>query len=448
MIDIDRLVDPRTGILTSTQAQTPHPDDPTFWRSHGASVAHTERFAPWRADGFGFGASLGDLEAARGAAIGEAVERYCGNAVPDDLPVHRWGDLDRRGEDALDPRRLALYSPQQYALPGFPFAVFDHELPVRWTLGQDLHTGADVWVPASLVYLDTSASRAAGERPVHSLMYSGIAAGADRASAENGAIDELMERDATAVWWASGASTCELDDGGAILGMLGAHDLGIRLLDIPTDLPGAVVAAVIEDGDPERDGLLAFGSACRADPVEAARKAVMEALGLRRITRQLLDPRSDVWQAMDADAIESHVFLSYRADRRYRDDVPDDFRTLTDLPPIAQLYLDQRMAAAILPRLRPTQSRALQDAETISADRVAALAARGVRTISVDVTTDDVRACGLVVVRVIAAGLVGNGPPAFPLRGSRRYLDVPRELGWDRRPASVSELYPYPLPLA
>jgi len=447
VIDIDRLVDSRTGILTSTQAQAPQRDDPTFWRSHGASVAHTERFASWRADGFGFGASLGDLEAARGAAIGEAVERYCGNAVPDDLAIHRWVDLDRRGEDALDPRSLALYSPEQYAMPGFPFAVFERELPVRWAVGRDLHTGADVWVPASLVYLDTHASRASGERPVHSLMYSGIAAGPDRARAEDGAIDELIERDATAVWWASGASTCALDDGGAILGMLGAHDLGIRLLDIPTDLPGAVVAAVIEDGDPAQDGLLAFGSACRPDPVAAARKAVMEALGLRRITRQLLDPESDVWRAVDADAIEAHVFLPHRADRRYRDDVPDDFRTLTDLPPIAQLYLDQRMAAAILPRLRPSRRRALEEGAPPS-DRVAALAAQGVRTISVDVTTDDVRACGLVVVRVIAAGLVGNGPPAFPLRGSRRYVDVPHALEWDRRPASISDLYPYPLPLA
>lgn len=448
MIDVDRLIDPRTGILTSTQAQPPSADDPSFWRSHGATVAHTERFAAWRADGFGFGASLGDLDAARGAAIGEAVERYCGNAVPGHLPFCSWEDHALRGEDALDPQTLALYAPEQYQLPGFPFTPFTRDLPVRWARGRDMQTGAAVWVPASLVYLDARASNRPGERSTHSLMYSGIATGQDRASAETGAIDELIERDATTVWWASGASTHELDDGGVIRGMLGKSGLDVRLLDIPTDLPGRVVAAVIEDGDPEQDGLLAFGTACRSDPSSAARKAVMEALGLRRITRQLLDPGSEVWRAVQADAIEAHVFLPYRADRSYRDAIPEDFSTLTDLPPVAQLYLDPRMAGAVLPRLRPARRLALGSLAPITGDRVAMLATRGVRTVSVDVTTEDVRSCGLVVIRVVAAGLVGNGPPAFPLRGSDRYLHVPRALGWDAQPISTAELSRLPLPLA
>jgi len=448
MIDADRLIDPRTGILTSTNAQPPSVGDPSFWRSHGATVAHTERFAAWRADGFGFGASLGDLDAARGAAIGEAVERYCGNAVPADLPYCSWDDHALRGEDALDPQTLALYTPEQYQLPGFPFTPFTRDLPVRWARGRDVRTGGEVWVPASLVYLETRASNRPGERSTHSLMYSGIAAGQDRVSAETGAIDELIERDATTVWWASGASSHELDDGGVVRGMLGKTGLDVRLLNIPTDLPGRVVAAVIEDGDPERDGLFAFGSACRSDPTSAARKAVMEALGLHRITRQLLDPESEVWRAMRADAIEAHVFLPYRADRSYRDAVPEDFSTLSDLPSIAQLYLDPRMASAALPRLRPDRRHDLGALAPITGDRVAMLTDRGVRMVSVDVTTEDIRSCGLVVVRVVAAGLVGNGPPAFPLRGSDRYVDVPRALGWDRQPSSAAELTHLPLPLA
>jgi ribosomal protein S12 methylthiotransferase accessory factor len=448
VIDLDRLIDPRTGIITASEAQPSSAGDPRFWRSHGATVAHTERFAPWRADGFGFGASFGNLEAARGAALGEAAERYCGNAVPAGLPFLSWNDLAARGDDALDPTTLALYATWQYELAGFPFTHFTRDLPVSWVLGRDLSTNEPVWAPASLVYLDGAAARRPDERPTHSLMYSGIAAGTDREHAEAGALDELIERDATTIWWASGSSTVELDDESAVAGMMGANDLDIRLLQIPTDLPGHVIAAVIEDGDPTRDGLLAFGSACRTDPVAAARKAVMEALGLRRVTRQLLDPQSDVWRAVNTDTIDAHVFLPHRADRRYSDDIPDDFRTLADLPSIAQLYLDQRMATAVLPRLRPTERQPLTALNPIAGDRIAELVARGIRVVSIDVTTDDIRACGLTVVRVIAAGLIGNGPPAFPLRGSDRYVDVPRTLGWNRQPASTRDLYPFPLPLA
>jgi ribosomal protein S12 methylthiotransferase accessory factor len=59
-----------------------------------------------------------------------------------------------------------------------------------------------------------------------------------------------------------------------------------------------------------------------------------------------------------------------------------------------------------------------------------------------------VRLAGLEVVRVVVPGLVGNGPPAYPLRGSRRLLDVPRRLGFDRIPATADDLVADPIPLA
>lgn len=84
----DLLVDARSGVLTSLE---PHirSDMPTGWVGWAARVADTRNFGGsgslFRADPYGFGASIRNDAAARGAATGEAVERYCGNVVPEDL---------------------------------------------------------------------------------------------------------------------------------------------------------------------------------------------------------------------------------------------------------------------------------------------------------------------------------------------------------------------------
>jgi len=449
------LIDPRTGLLTRVAPQPRDPRMPSAWRGHGATVSRIDRVLNWRADGFGFGAALSAAERARHAAIGEAVERYCGNAVPPGLVVASHAELSARGIDAVDPRTVALYAAEQYRLPGFPFTPVDEHTRLGWASGTDLVTGGEVLVPAAEVYLNYDGT-GHGEPPIHSLSYSGIATGPTRQLAEQSALEEIFERDACTIWWASGASTVELDDGGRISGAIGRPGLGtdltIRLLRIPTDLPAPVVAAFIED-DGDGGPFVAFGSACRSSVEDAATKALMEALGLLQLSYQLADQDSDVWAAVGRDDIEAHVFLPYRADRRYADDIVAEYRQLTDLPAIAQLYQDPRMQGPPLDRLRPR--------DTVPLTAVAAppsgearpyylrrLAERGFRAVAVDVTTDDVRRAGLTVVRVVVPGLVGNAPPAFPLRGSDRYYTVPAALGWDRVPLRFDDLITQPIPLA
>ncbi|MFD4791152.1 YcaO-like family protein, partial [Streptomyces sp. NPDC058459] len=215
------LVDARTGLITRLERQRRRPGLPRMWVGYGASVARTDVFAPWLADRFGFGASAGDEERARRAAVGEAVERYCGNAVPGGLRTATYRELTRLGVRALDPETTALYSPAQYATPGFPFTPFTRELPVAWTPGRDLHDGAEVLVPASLVWLDYFHGPRAAEPATHSLVYSGIAAGENRAHAERFALEELLERDATTIWWSTGAEADAILDAATVTGRLG-----------------------------------------------------------------------------------------------------------------------------------------------------------------------------------------------------------------------------------
>ena len=118
----DRVVDPRAGIIRRVGRQSLPPEAPASLVTYGAEVADARQFAPVAVDLVAMGASFDDAELARRAAIGEAVERYCGNIVPSvGLRQSSYDDLARSGEIAVDPQSLALYSDAQYATLGFPF---------------------------------------------------------------------------------------------------------------------------------------------------------------------------------------------------------------------------------------------------------------------------------------------------------------------------------------
>ncbi|WP_235608227.1 YcaO-like family protein, partial [Frankia casuarinae] len=276
--------------------------------------------------------------------------------------------------------------------------------------------------------------------------------------AERFALEELFERDANTIWWASGAAGWAVADAAELLDR---HDIAhgegtgrtIRLFQVPSQFPVPVLAAFLEE--PGR-GLIAYGTACRADPREAATKALVEAFAMLELTAELADGDSAHWRAVARGEIPPHTYLPYRADRRYADDIRPDFRDLVDLPAVAQLYLDPRMQGRPLDRLRDdTRTTRLADIPRADGDAnggtahrryLDMLATQGLSAVSVDVTTPDVRAAGLTVVRVIVPGLYGNPPAAFPFLGGERLYDVPAQLGLAAGKITEDALYPYPIP--
>ncbi len=466
------LVDRRLGLLTQVVPYQPSPRMPRSWVGWSARAGNTRAFAGWEGERFGFGAALVDHDRARRAAVGEAVERYCGNAVPANLDIASHAELRRAGRPALDPALLTLYSDRQYGARGFPFRRFTRDTPVAWVPGTDLHTGASVLVPASLAYLNYFRGPRAKEPATHAMAYAGIATGENREHAERFALEELFERDANTIWWASGAPAQVVADADDLLHRYGIRHDGaphadaeadtvggggdagsagrvIRILRIPGQLPVPVLAAFIEEPG---EGLVAYGTACRADPVEAAKKALVEAFAMLELTAEIADGTSAHWRAVDRGEIPAVAYRPYRADRRYADDLRPDHHDLVDLPAVAQLYLDPRMQGGTLDRLRE-RTRTVRFADIEPVDDVHArrryldlLAARDLPAVSVDVTTADVRAAGLTVVRVIVPGLYGNAPAAFPLLGGRRLYEVPVELGLVPGPLTEAGLYPHPIP--
>ncbi|WP_206795387.1 YcaO-like family protein [Amycolatopsis sp. MtRt-6] len=449
---VERLLDCRFGIVTRVRRVPPMAGLPRAFTGYTAEIADTREFASWQADRETSGAALGDAERARRAAIGEAVERYCGNAVPPDLVTGSAAALAARGREVLDPAEFALYSPAQYASAGFPFVPFTRHLETSWTTGRDLLTGSDVLVPAALTYLNGPGNRP-GEHPaIANHAFAGIAAGASAEAAEQAALEEVIERDAVTIWWYSGAPASALrmapgDLPDSVPGDLESAGLTAGFLRIPCAFEVPVVGVFLED---RARGLVAFGSACRATPQAAAEKALCEALVTYAVGRALADPDGDFWPEVRAGRASPSPYRPWRADRGYRASFRRDWRDLTTLDPNVQLYLDPVMQGEPIRRLRePAGSTEL--AAVAGPPRAAylrALGTQGLRAVSVDVTTPDVASAGLHVARVVVPGTYQLAPAAFPVLGGTRLYTVPVARGWVPGPATERDVVLHPLPFA
>jgi thiazole/oxazole-forming peptide maturase SagD family component len=353
-LPVSSLVDGRLGLLTRVVREPAQPALPRAFVDYTADVADTTEFAPWVADAIAGGAALDDPEHARNAAIGEAIERYCGNAVPDELPFGSFEQLTAAGDAPLDPAELALYSPHQYGLAGFPFVPLTRSLEVSWVSGSDLRTGAAVMVPASLTYLNVHRGGRRAEPPIAFQAFAGIAAGTTAAAAQRSALEELVERDAVTIWWSTGIEARRVDVAAdpLLTGVLTDQEfagMSVTFLAVPCSFDLPVIGVFLED---RRRGLVGFGSACRATPAAAAAKALTEAITTYTIGRELSEPDGDFWTSVRSGRLRQEPYRPFRPDRGYRAEFRPDWRDLTVLDLNLQLYLDPAMQGEPLRRLR------------------------------------------------------------------------------------------------
>ena len=451
----EQLVDPRLGLITRVTREDALPGTLRSCVAYTAHVAATRRFSSWSADPETSGAAFGDQEAARRAAIGEAVERYCGNAVPEPLAMTSFTKLVASSRRAIDPTELALYSDRQYRTPAFPFVPLTCDLDVAWVPGRDLGDGAETLVPASLVYLNYHRAGHAGGPATNVQAFAGIAAGTTVAAAIRSALEELLERDAVTMWWTSGApaTRVEVPPGSRLSHLLADPadaGLDVSVLQIPSSFGVPVLGAYLVDAEHR---VVALGTACRASPQAAALKALTEAVASYRLSLELLDPHCAFWEAVEAGRIDPAPYHPFRADRCYRESFRDDWRDVHDLSMHLQIYLDPRMQDKHLTRLSaPPTATSLPDLPDLGSDPLPTyldmLLAQGRRPVAVDLTTRDVAAAGLRVMRVVVPGLYSSAPAAFPLLGGRRLYCEPVERGWLPRPLTEETIVRAPIPFA
>ncbi|MER7045318.1 YcaO-like family protein [Streptomyces jumonjinensis] len=429
----DDLVDPVCGLIRAV-GPVPHPSGaPPRYTAMTAEVADARRFGAWPADRVSLGTTFGDPAGARIAAVAEAVERYCGNRLPP--PGHpreprraTAAELLAEGRRLYGPGELPAYADWQYTRPGFPYRPLTADTPALWARAEE--DGQECWAPVALTHLNWRQGPLRELPRTHHLNYAGIATGQGFDDAVERGLLEVVERDALELWWQLDGPARGIDPA-SVPGLardLAGCDLTVHIVEMPSEFAPCMAALV---HDPAR-GIHAAGFACRYDPADAARKAVLEAVHTWVFTQGAVDADGWVFQAIEAGTLARGLYLGHRDDRRYLDDCGPQFGAVRDLGAHVQVWLDPRTAPLAerftRPRLGVVGIESVEPGSRAALD--ARLTAGGHRLITLDLTTEDIAETPLRVARVLVSGLVPNAPAAFGYFGCPRFARAATGRGW------------------
>ncbi|MCV0335878.1 YcaO-like family protein [Microbacterium sp.] len=433
-LSAEALVDAEAGIIRSVR-EVPHPiGAPDRYLALTASVADARILGEWPADRVSLGTSFGDPAQARIAAIGEGVERYCGNWLPDELPhdelrVSSADDLRAEGESVVAESDLPRFADWQLARPGFAYQRLLPSTPTLWARCDEID-GGSVWVPDSLVHLNWRQSRFRALPRTHHLNYAGIATGAGFDDARDRGVIEVIERDALEVWWHLDGPTFGIDPATVpgLLDDLQGSSLRVWLVAMPSEFAPAI-GALVHD---EERGLYAAGFSASLDPARAARKAVLEAVHTWIYTQGCTTDDGWVFRAVAAGLMAKGLTLDFRPHADYLAAAGPQFENVIDLGAHVQVWLDPSVHDEARRFQSPAQGVCpLSAVDPVTIDEVyGRLRDRGHRVLTRDLTTSDVRRTDLRVVRSIVTGLVPNAPAAFSYLGMPRFREAAEERGW------------------
>jgi ribosomal protein S12 methylthiotransferase accessory factor len=410
-----RHVDSAIGAISNLGeiASKSHALRPVFSASHFLRPAPGTATCDARFDQVSVGKGR-TVAQARTSALCEALERQCAHFQGDEPRVR--GSLRELAPVAIDPRALLLFSERQYT-QGTPKLArsrllatprsqvvpraFDASQAIDWTPAWSLTRQARKLVPFAYVF--AGAPQPETER-VCAWDSNGCAAGNCLEEAILQGIFELVERDATAIWWYSrirrpGIALESFDQ--PYFPQVREHyaQAGheLWLLDLTHDLGIPVVIALASETAGER---YAAGLGCHLDLGMAVQRALTE-------LHQVFDPE-------------------HRHDPLFtRSEIGDES------------FLRPHPGAPVCTAgSHPNPcSDDLRDDLELCASR---LHAAGLELLVVDYSRPDV---ALTTVKVMVPGLRHFWPRFAP----GRLYDVPVRLGWLPRPWSEAELNPMPL---
>ncbi|MGW0733106.1 YcaO-like family protein [Streptomyces sp. NPDC002851] len=437
-LPLEALVDPVCGIVRKVKPVEHPAGAPPRYTALTAEIADARKLGLWPADRVSLGTTFGDPEGARIAAIAEGIERYCGNRVPPpghpDAPLRATAaELAEKGLRLYGPDELPAYADWQYSRAQFPYRPLTPDTPSLWTRGQERLPGGgttEVWAPVALTHLNWRQGELRSLPRTHHLNYAGIATGQGFDDAVERGLLEIVERDALELWWHLDGPTRGIDPA-SVPGLtddLAGSALDVWLAEMPSEF-APCMAALVHD---PRLGLYAAGFACKYDPAEAARKAVLEAVHTWVFTQGLTDPEGWVFQAVEAGLLARGLYLDHREDGRYLDACGEHFARVRDLGAHVQVWLDERMASEARRFTAPAHGVvSIEEVGPGSRDRLQrALDDGGHRVMTFDVTTEDVAETPLRVARVLVSGLIPNAPAAFGYFGCPRLAEAALERGW------------------
>jgi ribosomal protein S12 methylthiotransferase accessory factor len=270
----------------------------------------------------------------------------------------------------------------------------------EWTAVEALADRSRRWLPSQICFGRYGERSDCADRTWRADS-NGCAAGPTHHGASARALLELVERDATGIWWHGrirrpAVPRSELDNDPVSQALAARARMGhqVRLLDLTHDLEIPVVAAILADAD---GALLALGFGCHVDRVRAVRSAYRE---LCQMELSIAFAKQRV--ARDGDAAR-----------------PEDRRLLDWLAKVGPL-----------PHLRQDEDLVARRAPTVASDdeHTIALVCERLRRARIAAYVRDLQRpeIGVPAVRAFAPGLC-HFKPRF---GFKRLTEVPRALRW------------------
>jgi len=417
---LDSVVSPFTGIVRGVEEVLAQPDDIRL-TNLCCETGHSGPLVGHGSTHLGAG-SAPTRDAARAAAIAEAVERY--SACDSDAAPVTVASAAELGTRAVAPRRYSLFSESQYRRTGFPYARFDTQTRIAWVEGITLADGEPVWLPAQLVYLGWTPRP--GEARIGQPTSNGLACHATFEEAVLSGLLELLERDAFMITWKARLSwplltwRPESPLGRFEARYLRPSGIHVAAVDLSAFWELPCVLGVARSTAPG-EAPFGVGAGAAATTERAVEKALDEAVRVRSWARSLRerDPEgSSVPAPDDIHEFDEHIHHYAYDEHAAALDFLDGSRERRDVGTVPEID-----GATVLEQIASICTR---------------LAHRGTGAYAVDVTAPDVRAAGLRVAKVVAPELCPlDVDHAARHLGGRRLYEEPVRLG--RRVSALDE---------
>jgi ribosomal protein S12 methylthiotransferase accessory factor len=424
--------DPYTGIVPSVIDVEMERGDPDIFVAV-AEAADTRVYGfPGKVAGSGSGAALSH-QAARGAAIGEAIERYALSLVhPEDLHFGSYSDLSRQGERPIAPPQFAFFDPSQFG--EIPFAPFTEDTPIAWARAASLTRRQECLVPACFVYVPyTFPFVDRGEQCVATAISTGAACSHTRTEALLKGLCEVVERDAFMIVWRNRLSCprVRIDPDSALHPVFVEKflrpGLEYTLFSTTLDLSIPSFFGILTDTRRTPPGIV-VGGAAHVDPDQAALKTLLE-------------------------LVQGLKWMDYAVEQPFAPE--PGFRNVRSFTDRAHLYASCDMRDAIAFLFDPSHEVLLSEIRspgtgTLNGDLdrcLSLLAAQGLDILGVDLTPCDAEECGLYVTKIVIPGCeTMEGDHQMPYLGGQRWRAVPYHLGRLDRISTLASIHPYPHP--
>ncbi len=270
--------------LSSVRARLPraYPDSEPAERIHGSGCGLTRATA-------------------QASAFGEALERYSAwQRGANDNVRASYREL---GQQAVNPEDFALYAEEQYTDPALHFGRFTDTTVLDWVEGWSWTQQRPQYIPTCFVYQEPCAG---ARQCIFHAVSTGLACSATDEVARLVGLYEVMERDAIMIAWLNGLELPRLrppaDDVvlNEIYRRLAAKRIQATVLDATTadtGLPVRIALVENRDGAPPE---CAVGMAARSEPLQAHRKALLEACHTMNWLHQLKQQQTESSAAVAA----------------------------------------------------------------------------------------------------------------------------------------------------